>query len=261
MKFRHFALVFAVVATLGCGSSKTPHLNIISVEDEWQLGAQMSRDLSQQLQLVNDAEALAYVRDIVQRMVAQSDLATLPWEFHIVKDDSVNAFSIPGGHIYINTGLIKAAHSASELAGVIGHEVGHGVKRHATEQLSRQYGLDILANAALGKNPSTYQQVLAQVISSGAMAHFSREQEKEADEVAVKFMQGARYDPKGLPNMFRTLLAERTQRPNAVDRFFATHPLTEDRIKDVEEQISKLPKRENLITDEPLFHTIKEKVQ
>jgi len=261
MKSRHLALVFAVAVTLGCGSSKTPHLNIISVEDEWQLGAQMSRDLSTQLQLVNDPEALAYLRDIGQRMVAQSDLATLPWEFHIVRDDSVNAFSIPGGHVYVNTGLIKAAHSASELAGVMAHEIGHGVKRHATEQLSRQYGLDILANAALGKNPSTYQQVLAQIISSGAMAHFSREQEKEADDVAVKFMQGARYDPHGLTNMFRTLLAEQKQRPNAVDRFFSSHPLTEDRIKDVEEQISKLPKRENLITDEPVFHTIKEKMQ
>jgi predicted Zn-dependent protease len=260
MKSRRLALPFALALILGCGSSG-PHFNIISIEDEWQLGAQMARDISQQLTLVNDPDALAYVRDMGQRMVAQTNLSTEPWEFHIVKDDQVNAFSIPGGHIYINTGLIKAAHSASELAGVMGHEISHVVLRHATQQMSRQYGVDILTGAALGKNPSTFQQLLAQVISSGAIAHFSREQEKEADDMGVNLMYKAGYDPNGMANMFRTLLAEQKARPNAVAKFFATHPLTEDRIKDVEAQASKLEKRPTLITDEPQFHTIREKLQ
>jgi predicted Zn-dependent protease len=260
MKSRCLFLAITVTLILGCGSG-SPHFNLISIEDEWQLGAQMARDISQQLQLVNDPEALAYVRDIGQRMVAQSNMSTLPWEFHIVRDDQVNAFSIPGGHIYINTGLIKAAHSASELAGVMAHEFSHGVARHATQQISAQYGINVVANAALGKNASAYQQLLAQVISGGAMARYSREQEKQADDMGVDFMFKAGYDPNGMANMFRTLLAEEKARPNAVSKFFASHPLTEDRIKAVEEKASKLPKKTNLITDEPMFHTIREKLQ
>jgi predicted Zn-dependent protease len=260
MKSARLVIVFAIFITLGCGSS-TPHFNLISVEDEWQLGAQMAHDLSTPLQFVNDPDALAYLRNMGQRMVSQTSLATNPWEFHIVRNDEVNAFSIPGGHVYVNTGLIKAAHSASELAGVLAHEISHGALRHGTQEISRQYGIDVLANAALGKNPSTYQQVLAQVISTGATAKFSREQEKEADEMGVKLMHGAGYDPNGMANMFRTLLAEQKSRPNAVQRFFATHPLTEDRIKDVEAAAAKLPKKTNLLTDEPEFHTIRERLQ
>jgi predicted Zn-dependent protease len=261
MNSRRLVLAFAVALILGCGSANSPHFNIVSVEDEWQLGAQMARDLSQQLQLVNDPDSLAYVRDIGQRMVSHTAMSTLPWEFHIVRDDQVNAFSIPGGHVYINTGLIKAAHSASELAGVMAHEISHVVKRHATQQMSRQYGIDILSKAALGTNPSTYQQIVTSAISNGAMAKFSREEEKEADETGVKLMYDAGYDPNGMANMFRTLLAEQKTRPTAVEKFFATHPLTEDRIKDVEQEASKLPKKAGLIADEPQFHTIKEKLQ
>lgn len=263
MKSRRLVIVFAVTIALGCGSSSVPRFNVVSVEDEWQLGAQMARDLSQQLQLVNDPDALAYLRKIGAGIVAQgpAEMATNPWEFHIVRDDQVNAFSIPGGHVYVNTGLIKAAHSTSELAGVMAHEISHGIKRHATEQLSRQYGIDILTNAALGKNPSTYQQLIAQAISQGAMARFSREQEKEADDLGVDLMYKAGYDPNGMANMFRTLLAEQKSRPSAVQRFFASHPLTEDRIKDVEAKASKLPKKATLITDEPEFHTIRERLQ
>lgn len=262
MKSARLIIIFAILVTLGCGStSTTPHFNMISVEDEWQLGAQMSHDLASQLQFANDPEALTYLRNMGERMVSQSSLATEPWDFQIVKNDEVNAFTIPGGHVYVNTGLIKAAHSASELAGALAHEVSHGVLRHGTQEMSRQFGINILANAALGKNPSTYQQVLAQVISGGATAKFSREQEKEADDLGVKLMHGAGYDPAGMANMFRTLLAEQKARPSAVQRFFATHPLTEDRIKDVEAQASKLPKKSNLITDEPEFHTIRERLQ
>jgi len=266
MKVRRIAVAITLALLLGCGSSATKFkFNIIPVEDEWQLGANLARDVAHQVQLVNDAESLAYLRDMGTRIVAQippsNPTSTQTWEFLIVRDEAVNAFAIPGGHIYVNTGLIKSAHNASELAGVLAHEIAHVATRHTTQQMSNEYGISTLTKAALGSNPSTYQQVLAQVLSNGALAHFNRDQEKEADDLGVHYMFGAGYDPHGMANMFRTLLAEQKSRPNAVERFFASHPLTEDRIKDVEEQASKLPKKTNLITDEQQFHTVKEKLQ
>src|SRR5437762_1524833 len=146
MKVRRIAVAITLALLLGCGSSATKFkFNIIPVEDEWQLGANLARDVAHQVQLVNDAESLAYLRDMGTRIVAQippsNPTSTQTWEFLIVRDEAVNAFAIPGGHIYVNTGLIKSAHNASELAGVLAHEIAHVAMRHTTQQMSNEYGI------------------------------------------------------------------------------------------------------------------------
>ena len=257
MKSRSIALLFVVAIFVGCGTSGRPKLNTISIEDEWQLGAQMARDLSQQLNLVNDADALTYLRNIGERMVAQSNMASLPWEFHIVRDDQANAFSIPGGHVYITTGLIKSVHNTSELAAAVAKQVAHVVGRQEAQALSHQYGVNTIANAAAGKNASAYQQIVAQAMSKQSVAPFTPDQEREADDTAINLMDKAGYDAKGLGNLFRTLLADKTK----AARYLASHPINEDRIKDVDDKASKLTKRATVITDEPEFHTIRERLQ
>src|SRR6185436_4594212 len=91
-----------------------------------------------------------------------------------------------GGHVYVNTGLIHAAENASQLAGVMAHEINHVVARHSTEQISRQYGLSVLASLVLGQNPNVLTEVAAQIVAGGALARFSREAEREADELGIQ---------------------------------------------------------------------------
>ncbi len=236
------AALAALGAVLGaCASSgvNAGQVNLISLQEEWSLGDQLARDLGGKLRLVDDSQAVGYVSQVGGRIVAQTELANLPWRFHIVADPQVNAFAIPGGEVYVNTGLIGAADNVAEFAGVLAHEISHGVARHGTEQLSRAYGLEIVASLVLGQNPSIYQQILAQIVGNGAMAKFSRDAEREADFLGVVYMSRAGYDPHGMPAIFQVLLQQRQSRPGAVGQFFSSHPLTEDRIRAVNAEIAK----------------------
>lgn len=232
------ALAVAAALAAACASTGVNQgdFNLVSLEEEWRLGQQLERDLAKQLRLVNDRSALAYVNRVGQQIVNQTEMRDLPWKFHIVADDEVNAFNIPGGHVYVNTGLIKAAANVAEFTGVLSHEISHGVSRHGTEQLTRSYGLSIVAGLALGENPAVYQQILAQIVGTGTLAKFSRSAEREADHLGVIYMSRAGYDPLGMATMFEELLQRRRSQPGAVARFFSTHPLTEERIRDVRAQ-------------------------
>lgn len=251
------AVWLAGCAGLGLG---TGDVNLISIEEEWEMGRQLEAEIAREMDLVRDQAALSYVNQVGQRIVGQTNMRELPWEFHIVDDPAINAFNIPGGHVYVHTGLIEAAGNASELAGVMAHEIAHGVERHATERLTQAYGLSIIAGLVLGQNPGILEQIVAQIAGTGAIASFSRGDEREADELGVRYMFNAGYNPEGMADMFRTLLEERQRRPSRLEQFFSTHPLTEDRIQAIERQIAGLPNRSDLITQDRGFQNLQNRV-
>ena len=108
---------------------------------------------------------------------------------------------------------------------MLAHEIGHGVARHGTEQLTKVYGINILGGVLLGQNPKAYEQILAQILAGGAVARFSRADEREADELGVRYSYEAGYDPMGLPRMLEVLAREAQRNPGKIERFFATHPM------------------------------------
>lgn len=256
-----FAVVLASLMAAGCGSSGgAGDFNLISIEEEWQLGAQLSQDVAKQVRLNNDPTVNAYVNNMGQKIVAQAapPFNQLPWQFHVVQDDAINAFAIPGGHVYVNTGLIKNADNAAELAGVMAHEISHVLARHSTEQISRQYGLSVIAGAVLGQNPGQLAQIAAQIVAGGALARFSREAEEEADRIGIQAMAAAGYNPNGMASMFEELLEHRQGQPGRVEQFFSTHPLTEDRMKDARNRAAQIGNRG--IVDEPQFQEVQRRV-
>jgi predicted Zn-dependent protease len=256
-----FAVVLASLLAAGCGSSGgAGDFNLISIDEEWQLGNQLAQEVKSQVRLNNDPAANAYVREVGMKIVAQAapPFNQLPWTFEVVQDDAINAFAIPGGHVYVNTGLIENAKNASELAGVMAHEISHVLARHSTEQISRQYGLSVIAGAVLGQNPGQLTQIAAQLIAGGALARFSRDAEREADSIGIQAMAAAGYNPNGMATMFETLLAQQKSQPSRVEQFFATHPLTEDRVRDARSRAAQLGNRG--ITDEPQFQEVKRRV-
>jgi len=256
------ALTLLVMPLFACASSgvNKGQLNLISVEEEWQLGDQLAVDLSRRLRLVDDPAAQDYVESVGRRVVAQTEMANLPWHFHIVADREVNAFTIPGGHVYVNTGLIEKSPNVAAFTGALAHEISHVVARHATEQLSKAYGIEAIGGAVLGRNPAVYEQILASIVAQGAMARFSRAAEGEADRLGAAYMYKAGYDPQGMVQMFETLLAERQSRPSSVERFFASHPLTEDRIREVQREIAAFPRTSNLIASDPRFDQLQDRL-
>jgi len=252
-----FAVVF-VLALAGCASSGG---SSVSLEQEWQVGQQMADQVAQQVRFVNDPVANSYVRSVGERIKAQTPMANLPFTFHIVDDPNINAFSIPGGHVYVNRGLITSANKADELASVLAHEISHNVARHVVKQIERQQQISAIGGILLGQSPGALQEIVAQIVAGGAMARFSRADEKEADELGLRFMTAAGYNPQGMVDMFRTLQAQEKSQPGKVAQFFMDHPMTQDRINDVQGRIGGMASSSGLITDEPEFQEVRNRLR
>lgn len=202
--------------------------NYVSLEEEWELGRQIEADLARRLDLVDDATIRNYVNQVGQRMVRQTTMGELPWRFHVVRDGSINAFNVPGGLVYVHTGLLAESGSAAEFAGALSHEIGHGLARHGTRRMSQMMEANLLASVVLGENPGTIAQIGAQIAAAGAFANFSRQDEREADQFAVDLMAASGYHPEGLARLLERLMSEGTG-----GGFFSTHPAPAERIENV----------------------------
>ncbi|MDQ2890277.1 MAG: M48 family metallopeptidase [Gemmatimonadota bacterium] len=234
----------------------------VSQQQEVQMGQEYSAQLAQQLPLVNDPEVVRYVNVLGDSIAHVTSRRDLDWHFFVVNSPEVNAFAVPGGYVYVNRGLIERATSMDELAGVLGHEIGHVVRRHTVKQMQQQQGANIGITLACILTQICNNQASGTAINVGAtalFAKFSRTDETQADEEGFKNVVRAGISPEGLVTMFQKLIDERKATPGAVDAWFATHPLEESRIADVQRLINTLPQSElaSLTTDSKNFHTFK----
>jgi predicted Zn-dependent protease len=250
-----------LIALLLGGCSSIGKINLISEQEELQMGAQFAKQLETELKFVNDPETNAYIDRLGQSIAKASQRNNIPYHFFVVDTDEVNAFAVPGGYLYVHRGLIEAAANESELAGVMGHEIGHIVGRHSARQMSQQYGISILAGLALGQNPNMLAELTAQILANGAMMSYSREMESEADGYGVQELYDAGIDPNGLPSFFDKLRAMEEQQGgggnSAVDKYFSSHPNTAERAANTRALIAKLPPKSGLRQNSPEFQKIK----
>ena len=240
----------------------------VSQEQEVQMGAQYAQQINQQLPLVRDPEVNRYIRvlgDSIARVTSRSDL---DWQFYIVDSPEVNAFAVPGGFIYMNRGLIDRAQSMSEVAGVLGHEIGHVTGRHSIKQMEQQQKAGFGVQLLCVLTPQSCQnQAVGAAINLGAQglfARFSRQDEQDADARGVQYVTRAGIDPRGIPSMFRILLNEREQRPGGVAAWFSTHPMEENRIAATERQIQQSVQPAvltSLTRDTRNFHTFQARLR
>jgi predicted Zn-dependent protease len=256
---RSLSVVVALLFLASCGSGGGAlGGGSVSLDEEWQLGNQMAAQIAQQVHIVNDPQALAYLREVGERLHAQTPVgvASRPFEFEIVDDPAVNAFSIPGGHVYVNSGLIGTAGKADELAAVLAHEISHITARHVIKQAEKEQQISVIGAILLGQNPGALQSLVAQVVAGGAIARFSRADEKQADDMGLDLMAKAGFDPHGMLDFFQRLLALDKSGNSSAARFFADHPGTQDRIDDISGRISKMSKTSGVV-DEPEFQAIR----
>lgn len=245
-------------ALSGCASASS-----VSPQQEAQLGAQYAAEINRQLPLVQNPQVHSYINQL-GRSIAQRVDPRLNYTFYVVNAPEVNAFAIPGGHIYLNRGLIERSDNLSELAGVIGHEIGHVVERHGLEQMARAQNTEMGVNLAyilMGRQPSGVEQVGVQLGAGAFLARHSREAENEADEVAVQYLRQSGIDPQGLVTMFEELMSERQRSPSSVEQWFSTHPLAEDRIEHVRQVIASTGGSGNLKRDDRSFQTFRQRVR
>ena len=251
------AVAVAVLVT-GCG---------VSTQQEVQMGQQYVQQINAQLPIIQDPELNRYINvlgDSIARLTSRTDLTE--WHFYIVDSKEVNAFAVPGGFVYVNRGLVERTQRMDQLAGVLGHEIGHVVRRHSIKQMQQQQGANIgvtLACILTSICNNQAGQAAIQVGGTALFAKFSRGDEAEADEEGVRNVIRAGINPHGIPEMFQILIDERNANSSAVAGFFATHPLEEDRITDTERMIAQYDPAilRTLTTDSPNFQRFRARIK
>ncbi len=206
----------------------------VSQEQEIELGREAATLMEQDLRLLEDQTVGDYINGLGQALVARSGRSDLPYTFTVVDTGEINAFALPGGFIYVHRGLIEAADNESELAGVLGHEIGHVVARHGVDQMQRaqiaNVGLSVLGSLLGRGRTATIGNMAAELVAGGTFMKFSRDAEREADQLGARNVADAGHTPRGMITFFETLDALREHDPNAVERFFASHPSPTERI-------------------------------
>lgn len=215
---------------------------LISDDEEKALGLQVHGELDKQgVHYVSDPAVVNYVNRVAAPVLAAAakERSNMDWRVAVVDDaKTVNAFATPGGHIYIYSGLLKGLKTENELAGVLGHESAHIIARHSARAMVDQYGLEALAQLALGKNPGLLAQVAAQVVGTGSLLYHSRGAELEADQIGARVTAAAGYDPRGLVSFLHTLKAKEGN-TSEVLTWLSTHPASAERIAALDQLINQ----------------------
>ncbi|HEX2723125.1 MAG TPA: M48 family metallopeptidase [Gemmatimonadaceae bacterium] len=206
----------------------------VSEEQEVAIGQQTAQDVAAQIPVVADPYIASYINEIGDTIASHTSRRDLDWHFFVVNSHQVNAFALPGGFIYVNRGLIESADRFDQLAGVLGHEIGHVIQRHSVKQMQNQQKLGAVAQLACTLTnicESELGQAAINIGGTALVARYSRADELEADSEAVENVLRVRIDPEGIPSLFEVLMQQRRSEPSVVESWFSTHPLEESRIE------------------------------
>jgi beta-barrel assembly-enhancing protease len=240
-------------------------LNFYSLEHEIALGKQLSAEIERQAKFISDPVVNEYVNRVGQNLVRNSD-AQVPFTIKVIDSDVVNAFALPGGFFYVNSGLILHADEESELAGVMAHEIAHVCARHGTKQATKSEITQLAMIPAMIFIPYTlagyalYQGM--QFIIPMAFLQFTRIDEREADYLGLEYMYKAGYDPNAFVSFFEKVAADEKKQPGTIPKIFSTHPPTPDRIEASQKEIATiLPQRDQYIVTTSEFDVVKKRLQ
>jgi beta-barrel assembly-enhancing protease len=238
-------------------------LNFFSIEKEIALGKQLSEEVKRQARVNNDPLISEYVNRVGQMLARNSD-AKVPFSFQVVEDEAPNAFALPGGFVFVNTGLLKIADEEDEFAAALAHEIAHVAARHLTCQATKEQLLTMLSLPA-GAVLSGWGGVAARqgmgIAMPAAFMKFTRANEAEADYLGLQYMYAAGYDPNGAVSMFEKLEMLQRQKAGTFSRIFASHPMDATRIDKAQEEIQRiLPSKPEYVVTTSEYHEIRERL-
>jgi beta-barrel assembly-enhancing protease len=236
-------------------------VNFFSLEREISLGKALAQEVERSSKLIDDPVVTEYVNRVGQNLVRNSD-AKVPFTIKVIDSDEVNAFALPGGFFYVNSGLILRAQEESELAGVMAHEIAHVAARHGTKNATKGEMTQIAAMVGSIFIPYSWAgYAMYQGLNLAiplTFLKFSRDAEREADFLGLQYMYKAGYDPNSYVTFFERIQADEKRRPGTIPKVFSTHPPTPDRIENSQKEIARiLPARNEYIVTSSEFDSVK----
>jgi beta-barrel assembly-enhancing protease len=227
----------------------------ISLDDEYRIGLGVLREFRNADQVLEDPEITQYIDTIGHRLSSDAQDGKHRFHFVVVKDPEINAFAVPGGFVFVNSGLVLATRNESELAGVLAHEISHVTQRHIVRSLLEQRKSALASTAAMlvaillgaaahgGGDAAMAGIAGAQTLALAQQMSFSRDMESEADRVGMSVLSRAGFDPNGMPNFFEVIASESGGRESNLPAIIMNHPVTSERIAEARARVSELPRR------------------
>lgn len=216
----------------------------LSEEDELRLGAEVHEQLRKQQHFVTDAALNSYINTLGQRLASRSARPNIPYHFSVIEDKSINAFATLGGYVYIHTGLLAATQNESQLASVLGHEIGHIAARHGLENVKRAQKYSLIAGligaaaGAAGRTVGDIGQLAGNLIAGGALMKHSRDAEREADYLGLYDLQRVGYNTGGMVEMFEILNRVSSSNPDLLGSVLQSHPPAAERAANTRNEIA-----------------------
>jgi beta-barrel assembly-enhancing protease len=240
-------------------------VNLYSLQREIALGKQAAMEVEKTAKMINDPVVTEYVNRVGQNLVRNSD-AKVPFTIKVIDSDEINAFALPGGFFYVNSGLILRADEEAELAGVMGHEIAHVAARHGTKtatkgELMQLATIPVMILVPYGMAGYGIYEGLNLAIPMSYLK-FTRDAEKEADFLGLQYMYKSGYDPNAFVSFFEKIEAEERRHPGSIPKIFSTHPPTPDRVQKAQEEISTiLPARDEYVVTTSEFDLVKARLR
>jgi len=219
----------------------------LSEQDEIELGRQAAVEIEKSFTLLRDDPTTNYINELGQALVRVSARNKISYSFKVADSSEINAFALPGGFVYVNRGLIEAASNEDELAGVLAHEIAHVVARHGADQAMRSglmgAGLGALGGLLGRGASSTISKMAAEMVATGVFMRFSRQAEREADQIGARILYDAGFNPRAMISFFDKLAGLQKNQPNAVQKFFSSHPSPAERSENLSAFLNTLAER------------------
>lgn len=234
-------------------------LNFYTIDQEIALGRQLEAEVEKQAKILDDPIISEYVNRLGQNLVRNSDVK-FPVTFKVIESDETDAFTLPGGYIFIDTGLIKLSSNEAELAWAIAHELGHAAARHATRQASRNrlISMGTMPLVIFGGIPGLAARQAANALAPMAFLAYSRHNETEADLLGLQYLWKAGYDPDASVDLFEAMESNERREAGKVGKLFRNHPPTQERIEKTQKNIdTMLPPRDSYIINTSEYEEIR----
>lgn len=254
-----YLIIFLFVGLFGLsGCENATDVNFFSVQDDVELGKGLEQEIrlnQQEYPIYDSYQHTQYVQEILNEIIKSSEINYADvFEYKITlidNDEVVNAFAAPGGYIYVYTGLLKFLDNEATLAGIIAHEVSHAERRHATQRMTKSYGISIMLGLILGENPNMWEDLAANLFSGLTLLYNSREDEYEADEYSFRYLRSTKWYAGGI--LFFFYKANDNREASFLEELFLTHPLPTNRIEQMEALVDggniPDPSESNLFSD------------